>query len=341
MNKKNIVENLRKNLSKINDIRLVPSKHRGKDSDWSLSFEHEEGEELDTLVNIFGLRRDKRLENLFASATSGDGNELSRFLTLHSSSLLAFLCFSHINKDCPIKICDTEYVEVMFELKNDVIDPSFGKPSNIDVVLLNEDRSEVLFLESKFTEYLNGGRAYLSPERYEKFFNHLQQSKGTILNFKASYMEIRHRPYINHPAGYKTSEYCLHQGDKTAGYLGGVKQAFSHLLGIATGPAQIQTETNNHYGRIFNDVRKITFATIVYNCDEKKFDSYSRLYNSVFRKENEEVIKRSMRKVVDQSNYIDKLTIYPSLLTYQEIFSDYPLPHRVRDFYNFNQHSHA
>lgn len=184
MNKKNIVANLSQNLSKINDIRLVPSKHRDKDSDWSLSFEHEEGKELDTLVNIFGLRLDKRLENLFASATSGDGNELSRILTLHSSSLLAFLCFSHINKDCPIKICDTEYVEVLFEVKNDVIDPSLGKPSNIDVVLLNEDRSEILFLESKFTEYLNGGRAYLSPERYEKFFNHLLKSRGATFNFK-------------------------------------------------------------------------------------------------------------------------------------------------------------
>lgn len=332
MNKKNIVENLYKNLSKTNDIRLIRSKHRGRDSDWSLSFEHEKGKELDTLVNIFGMRRDKRLENLFTSATSGDGNELSRILTLHSSSLLAFLCFSHINRDCPIKICGTEYVEVMFEIKNDVIDSSLGKPSNIDVVLLNEDRSEILFLESKFTEYLNGGRAYLSPERYEKFFNHLMESKGITFNFKIS-------SDVDHPAGNK--KYCLYQGNKTNGYLSGIKQAFGHLLGIATGPAQIQSETNSHYERIFKDVRKITFATIVYNCDNKKFESYSKLYNSVFQKGNEDVIKRSIRKVVDQSKNIDKFTIYPSLLTYQEIFRDYPLPQKIRDFYNFNQHNHA
>lgn len=343
MSKQNIVEDLRNNLSEIGDVRTTSSIYQKKKSDWSESFECDEGNELDLLVNIFGLNRDERLEKLFVSATSGDGDELSKnhkedspkILALHSSSLLAFLCFSQINRDRPIKIDDVEYVEVMFEVKNDVISPSLGKPSNIDVVLLNEDRSKMLLLESKFTEYLSSGRAYLSPNRYEKFFNILLNSKSSSFKFEASYIEVNHKPDSEHPNGYKTSEYCLHQGDKTMGYLGGIKQAFSHLLGIATGPAQIQTETNTHYKEIFDNVEKITFATIVYNCDEGKFRAYSYLYNSVFQ--HEDTIKQSIRKVVSKSDNIDKLRIYPSLLTYQDIFGGYPIPENICKFYNFKQ----
>ena len=346
-NKQEIVEVLRKNLSGITDVALIPSKHKGIKSDWSKSFECNKGHELDLLVNIFGLNRDERLENLFVSTTSGDGDELSRnhkkdspkILALHSSSLLAFLCFSQINRDNPIKIDDVEYVEVMFEVKNDVINPSLGKPSNIDVVLLNEDRSKMLLLESKFTEYLRGGRAYLSPNRYEKFFNILLKSKCSSFKFKASFMEVNHKPDCEYPNRYKNIEYCLHQGERTMGYLGGIKQAFSHLLGIATGPSQIQTETNTHYKEIFDNVEKITFATIVYNCDEGKFKAYSDLYNSVFR--HEDIIKTSIRKVVSKSSSIDKLMIYPSIFTYQEIFEDYQLPKNICKFYKLGQHNNG
>ena len=348
MDKQYIVKNLQENLPKMTDVKLQPSIHNKTESKWSKCFECEKGKELDMLVNIFRLNRDKRLENLFESATSGDGDELAKssgqhdsakMLTLHSSSLLAFLCFSHVNKDCPIKINDVEYVEVLFEIKNDVISPSLGKPSNIDVVLLNEDRSKILLLESKFTEYLNGGRAYLSPERYKKFFDELLLSKGPQFNFEASYMEVTHKADKEHSNDYTTSEYCLHQGDRTMGYLGGIKQAFSHLLGIATGPALIQSETNTHYKEILDNVEKINFATIVYNCDDGKFKAYSDLYNSVFK--HEDIIKDSIRKVVSKSESIDKLKIYPSLLTYQEIFEDYQLPKNICEFYKLGQNNNG
>ncbi len=347
MSEQNIVKQLSENLSNICDVRVSHSIHEGKVSPWSLSFECNKGNELDLLVNIFGLNRDERLENLFVSITSGDGDELSKnhkedspkILALHSSSLLAFLCFSQINRDNPIKIDGVEYVEVMFEVKNDVISPSLGKPSNIDVVLLNEDRSKMLLLESKFTEYLRGGRAYLSPNRYKEFFNILLKSKCNSFKFEASFMEVNHKPNCKHPNWNKTNEYCLHQGKRTMDYLGGIKQAFSHLLGIATGPAQIQTETNSHYKGIFDNVEKITFATIVYNCDERKFNAYSDLYNSVFS--HEDVIKTSIRKVVSNSGSIDKLMICPSILTYQKIFEGYQLPKNICKFYKLGQNNNG
>ncbi len=291
--------------------------NRQKSSDWSKSIKCKRGNELAALVNVFKLNRDTILENHFEAATSGDGNELSRILTLHSSSLLAFLCFSHISSTNPIRILDTDYVEPMFEVKNDVIDSSLGKPSNIDVMLLNEDRTKVLFLESKFTEYLDGGRAYLSPKRYQPFFNALFKLSNSLSGFKAC--------FIN-------NGYCLNEGPRTSGYLGGIKQAFSHLLGIATGPAEVQSNPNKVYTRqILKDAEEITFASIIFNCNQKKFDSYSRLYNSVFR--NEAIIKKAIGEVVPQSKTIAKLKIHSELLTYQDIFKEHELPEMIRAFY--------
>ena len=141
---------------------VISTKDRGshKESEWSKSFKCEDGEDVfGTIQRIFGINESAR--GLFEAATSGDGNEKSRILTLHSSSLLAFLCFNGVANH-PITIDGIVYDEVMFEVKNDVIDASLGKPSNIDVLLMGDNRKKLLFLESKFTEYLSGGKVTLS-----------------------------------------------------------------------------------------------------------------------------------------------------------------------------------
>ena len=118
-------------------IAIIPTiyKRTNNNSTWSKSFKSEEGKELETLSKIFDLTITPEMRELFKSATGGDGDEKSKILTLHSSSLLAFLCFYDLSNH-PITIDKTEYNEVMFEVKNDVIDASLGKPSNIDVLKL-------------------------------------------------------------------------------------------------------------------------------------------------------------------------------------------------------------
>ena len=151
-------EIVRKLASAFGEGEVISTKDRGshKESEWSKSFKCEDGEDVfGTIQRIFGIR--KLARGLFESATSGDGNEKSRILTLHSSSLLAFLCFNGVANH-PITIDGIVYDEVMFEVKNDVIDASLGKPSNIDVLLMGDNRKKLLFLESKFTEYLSGGK---------------------------------------------------------------------------------------------------------------------------------------------------------------------------------------
>lgn len=310
-------------------IAIIPTiyKRTNNNSTWSKSFKSEEGKELETLSKIFDLTITPEMRELFKSATGGDGDEKSKILTLHSSSLLAFLCFYDLSNH-PITIDKRQYNEAMFEVKNDVIDASLGKPSNIDVLLMGENRKRLMFLESKFTEYLSGGKAFLSPDRYKDFYELL--SEKLELPFIASFDKVKHKPNKSHSEPFETEEYCLKTKERTSEYLGGIKQAFSHLLGIATGPAKKQTKGNEDYtSSLLENADEIKFASIVFNCDNKKFDDYKILYESVF--ENSDVIKDTIKDVLKKREL--KLTIVPHLLQYQEVFQANFLHEKVREFY--------
>ena len=313
---------------------IIPTKgrHTKKESTWSKSFKSEEGKELETLSKIFDLTITPEMRELFKSATGGDGDERSKIVTLHSSSLLAFLCFYDVSNHPIIidEIDKTEYNEVMFEVMNDVINASLGKPSNIDVLLMGENRKKLLFIESKFTEYLSGGKVFLSSDRYKEFYDLLLDKLD--LPFKASFDKVNHKPDKSHSEPFVTEEYCLKSknGERTSKYLGGIKQAFSHLLGIATGPANQQASGNEAYKMsLLENAEEIKFASIVFNCDNGKFEKYDELYKSVF--ENSNVIKETIKEVLKKREL--KLTIVPHLLQYQEVFQTNFLYEKVREFY--------
>ena len=315
-------EIVRKLASAFGEGEVISTKDRGshKESEWSKSFKCEDGEDVfGTIQRIFGINESAR--GLFEAATSGDGNEKPRILTLHSSSLMAFLCFNDVANN-PIKIKGTVYNEVMFEVKNNVINNSPGK-SNIDVLLMGENRKKLLFLESKFTEYLSGGKVTLSPHRYKEFYSKL--TKKFDCPFSAGYVTVNSKTDKS-----QKTQYALYKGKKTSQYLEGIKQAFSHLLGIATGPAKKQTKGNEDYTRsLLENADEIKFASIVFNCDNKKFDDYKLLYESVF--ENSDVIKDTIKDVLKKREL--KLTIVPHLLQYQEVFQANFLHEKVREFY--------
>lgn len=307
-------------------VKLSPTyiKRYKKFSDWSRIIHSEKGQEYHVLTDTFSLKTSDRLKQIFDSAVSGDGDEKEKIMTLHSSSLCAFLHFSAINEANPFRFGTIDYTKVLFEVKNDVIVPSDreNKPSNIDVLLFNQDCKHLLFLESKFTEYLSGGKATLA-DKYRVFYEALMSAKhGRGFSFKASEID---------------NKYCLNNGDPSHGYLGGIKQAFCHLLGIATGACVTQSDGNNgiYTQNLLENAESITFASIAFNCDSDKFSNYSELYNSTFQKANIGCIKDALLKVVpDSENTIKKLHIHPLLLSYQEQFKDIELSERVREYYS-------
>ena len=323
-------EIIRKLASAFSEDELVPTKDRGskKESKWSKSFKSENGEdEFGTLKRIFGIRESAR--GLFEAAKSGNGNEKQKILTLHSSSLLAFLCFNDVaNNPITITISDdkTVYDEVMFEVKNNVINNSPGK-SNIDVLLMGENRKKLLFLESKFTEYLSGGKVTLS-NKYRDLYIKLQKLN---LPFNIKFINVLQESDNSHKEPDIKEEIRLYTEEKTSEYLDGIKQAFSHLLGIATGPAKNQTKGNEDYTRsLLENADEIKFASIVFNCDNDKFEKYKILYESVF--ENSNVIKDTIKDVLKKREL--KLTIISELLEYQDVFQKNNRSGKVIEFYN-------
>lgn len=215
--KETIVQKLASRVPFKNAIIPTRYKRSGNNSTWSKSFIAEEGKELEALSKMFDLTVTTKMRELFKAATSGDGDERSKIVTLHSSSLLAFLSFFDVSNH-PITIDKRQYNEVMFEVKNNVINNSPGK-SNIDVLLMGENRKKLLFLESKFTEYLSGGKVTLSPHRYETFYNNL--TKKLDCPFSAGY------PTVNSKTdNSQKTQYALYKGKKNIGVFRRHKASF-------------------------------------------------------------------------------------------------------------------
>lgn len=162
-----ILETRLPELSEIIETKPTKIKYKGTErtSGWSRQFIIPNGEAVGRyLQRIFGIDcPDWDLK--YQQAVSGSGQEKDKITTLHSSSLLALLCFSNVSKYNCLKINGIEYDQVWFEVKNKV----FDKPSNIDVVLGNSKTQDLLFLESKFTEYLSADNSAFAA-KYLDFY---------------------------------------------------------------------------------------------------------------------------------------------------------------------------
>ena len=112
--------------------------------------------------NLIGGNMDDAHRKMFEN---GSGSELkdtpAKAKAIDSSSMLAYNFFRNINDKCTIAIDHVEYNKVFFEVKLQTLKGS-STPANLDVVLVSKDKQTVLFIESKFLEYLENGAAEFS-----------------------------------------------------------------------------------------------------------------------------------------------------------------------------------
>jgi hypothetical protein len=153
--------------------------------------------------NIFDGEMDKEFQDMF---DSGSGGELhSKAEAIHSSSMLSYNIF-HIIKKNPITFRGVTYNDVLFEVKLQTIKGS-PAPANMDVVLIGkkEGKTHVMFIESKFLEYVDNKKSELS----ESYAN---ENKWLVKNVD----------WLN----------IINAQPSTKGYHEGIKQAITHLFGI-------------------------------------------------------------------------------------------------------------
>ncbi|MCI1786087.1 MAG: hypothetical protein LKI59_08125 [Bacteroidales bacterium] len=255
-------------------------------------------------------------------ACSGSGT--SEMRTLRSSSLLCLACFYDLpNNPLSIRLNGKDYIfsESFFEIQNTCVN---GGKSNVDVVLVGKEssgKSMVLFLESKFAEYLSFGKVQVSnkKESYQKLFEGEYRNVIKGCNLTLNITEDNDRQPVIELLG---EHYCT-----------GPKQMICHHKGIIN--------TLNSKSKSFKDPRKnylrslmlqseILLGEIVFkfpgdtdsikrgNIQISAFEDYSNIYQAVYN---------------GLSGLSPNVTIIDKLLTYQEVFKDYPLEDKIKSFY--------
>lgn len=259
------------------------------------------------LKDVFGITNEL-FEGKYCMAISGDGQEYRRISTLHSSSLVALLCFYSLSKDHPLMVeidgQNVEFYKSLFEQKNP-IDKEGQHNSNMDVVLIGRNdagESVILFLESKFSEYLAHGKydqiSFVYDDIYRVLIADGQPIDGLEIKPGKDGWSITAMP--NRP-----QQYCQ-----------GVKQMISHYLGIQNGFIE---DKGKEYDHIYLGEILFKFPESV---DKKhmSYDSYVGLYKQLARKLN-------------TINSEPKFKMLESSFTYQDLLRNFRLDDKVREFY--------
>lgn len=275
-----------------------------------------------TISDVFGVN-DPRFEECFNCVTNGEGNESKKISSIRSSSLLGLMTFYKVH--CGRKLefkrringIDTEFSldEVVFELTNRVFHPSIGL-SSIDIALYGTANGKdcVLYLESKFTEYLEqkdmskyddkkGVTHFPISKRYEEYYD-------VILN---GFTGIKHYPYEKgiELKGINSQHYCE-----------GIKQMISHYIG-ATHSHDLYKQYKVYLGTILYDFS----GTGVVDKDASLINDYKSCYKELAERLN------SYNRDIDKK---DDLVVIEDAFTYQDFFSSlkgYDLDEKVKEFY--------
>lgn len=255
-------------------------------------------------------KNQKTFINKFKMACSGTGDELKKITTLHSSSLCALLFFFNVDNKKLIfpSLNKYEFTESYFEFQNKVI----GYPSNIDVVLLGKNiengNKVILFLESKFSEYITGigkksvGKSYFNPDCYSlPIYESVEKNKSFDFNKENGF--------------YNSKKYNE-----------GLKQMISHYYGIRRFmEGEFVDDKDNIYKNIkepkaseiilgeilFNDFSNVSSLKKFLDDYEKDYSSLASIINEQYQKDEKKPKDVSFR-VLQTSLHYSELRSYIS-----------------------------
>lgn len=277
----------------------------------------------ESIAENFDIKDKKLFLEKFNMSCSGSGDEIKKITTLHSSSLCALLFFfsvSEKNKLIFDGLEDYEFTQSFFEFKNKVI----GYPSNIDVVLLGNNiksnEKVILFLESKFSEYITG-----------------INNSGTQYEIGKSYFK---EGCYSEPIYKSLSKYVTHNKEEdtyyisadTPKYLEGLKQIVSHYYGIRNFMRKKYYEKDNdsleeikQYNAKEFLLGEILFDNFGNELSEKYLLPYERDYTNLAKIINVQCKKED----ITNFRVIENLLHYSSPVL-KEFISEFP---RIKNFY--------
>ena len=323
----------------IDEGRIFQSYWQGQYSTNSCSF-MDVGEKVDkveicnNLKDIFGIKSEL-FDRKYAIAISGDGQEYRRISTLHSSSLLALLCFYSVSEDRPLTMeidgRKVEFYKSLFEQKNLIGKDAAGKEhySNMDVVLVGNNthgESVMLFLESKFSEYLSHGKYDQISSVYNNVYKKLtaegQPIDGLEIVREGKTWSISAAPGC-------PQQYCQ-----------GIKQMISHYQGVRKG---FMKKEGKKYAHIYLGEILFKFPEDV-DKGYESYNSYVGLYRQLACALNN--LKFSVFPIIDKLYWLLRkfacklnIKVKPTFkvletsLSYQDVLRDFELDPLVKEFY--------
>ena len=272
-------------------------------SENSLMFSGEKGPD-EVLKKVFCLG--DAFQHKYEQAVSGNGQEEQKINRLHSSALLSLLAFYSVSKESPITFelngKEVVFTNVKFEHKNGVgkDEKGMGHNSNMDIMLYDGDTLDsiknVLFLESKFSEYLTlGQKKDISNTVY-----------GDIYRMLFNQPSVDKLVCERQDSGY----FLLKTNEKGNHYCEGIKQMIYHYMGVLNF-VQAQKCLNVYLGCILFDFKDDTIDTKVEGAGISHLEDYRRVYSYLCKK---------LAELSGDFAKPENLHILNECLTYQDVF---------------------
>lgn len=274
-------------------------------SENSLMFRGEKGPGV--LKKVFCLG--DAFQQKYELAVSENDHEEQRIKRLHSSALLSLLTFYSVSKENPITFelngKEVVFTNVEFEHKNCVGKDEKGMEhdSNMDIMLYDGDTLDsiknVLFLESKFSEYLTlGQKKDISNTVY-----------GDIYRMLFNQPSVDKLVCERQDSGY----FLLKTNEKGNHYCEGIKQMISHYMGVLNFVREFREYKcpNVYLGCILFDFKDGTIDTKVEGAGISHLEDYRRVYSYLCKK---------LAELSGDFAKPENLHILNECLTYQDVF---------------------
>jgi hypothetical protein len=274
---------------------------------------------------------------------AGDGDEGTHFFSEVSSSRMCFLFFASLGKGITLNLKGKKitFTKSYLEVKNTVI--RYNNPSNVDVLLVSDDGKNLLYLESKFTEYIcNGGKRDKKEAQLGKSYFYSDKEYTPLIDFLSGETDSNDKKFISKQSGDVTD------GEPQAKrhmYYGGLKQMISHFIGVWQGPSKKDSQ-HDELMKLWKGADKIYLGTILFELEDKTkdskeryFDLYSEAYKKLAQSLNE--FKNEFKKEKQGDKVLKNITVIEKPLTYQELLDENPhlgtIEEKVKQFYHLNQ----
>ena len=288
--------------------------HGGRESQNSFCFGKATSpdESLASLQKVFPCLTEPGIAEKFKEAACGKGTEWKRINRLHSSALLSFLMFCRVSPEHPLTLKlpnarPQTFTEVHFEIKNWLQDKD-PAPSNIDVVLVND--KSVVFIESKFTEYfkLEHTLCDYAAERYAAIFSEV-------------FKDWKCDPKMTALA----SDDYVFFGCSSPHYCDGLKQMVAHWMGLR------YAKSRHAYGGknpIKIAGRQLYLASVLFDFNGIMFGEPGRKAVAALND-----YRAVYSELVQHLPHLAGVTVFPEVLTYQQLAAQLPLDADIRGFY--------